>query len=117
LTAGIGGEVASADPAKPTAYQAGVQQPPDKLTAEATQQRLTLTGKVSDVALTLGLEMAESSGARDALERNLVHQIAVMHALGMTLAARANSFAADVKAWAPEARQQIQSIEAARMTR
>jgi hypothetical protein len=117
LTAGIGGEVASADPAKPTACQAEVGQSPDMLAAEATEQRLTLTSKVSGTALTLGLEMAESIGACDALERNLAHQVAVTHALGMTLAATANSFAVGVKPWAPEARQQVQSIEAARMAR
>jgi hypothetical protein len=116
LKAGIGGEVASADPEKPTPCQDEVQQSPDLLAAEATEHRLLLTGKVSGEAQTLGLELSESIGARNALERNLAHQIAAMHTLGMTLAARASSFAADVKSWASEPRQQIQSIEAARMT-
>ncbi|MBL6081730.1 hypothetical protein JMJ56_27490 [Belnapia sp. T18] len=117
LSPGIGGEMASADSAKPTPYQDEVRQPPDLLAAEATEHRLALTGKVSGAALTLGLEMTDSIGARNALERNLAHQIAVMHELGMTLAARANSFAMDVKSFAPEPRQQVQSIEAARMAR
>jgi hypothetical protein len=117
LKAGVGGEVASADPEKPTPCQDEVQQSPDMLVAEATEHRLLLTGKVSGEALTLGLEMAEGIGARDVLERNLAHQIAAMHALGMTLAARANGFAFDTRAWASEPRQQVQSIEAARMAR
>ena len=117
LTAGVGGEVASADPTKPTAYQAEVQQSPDMLAAEATEQRLTLTNQVSGTALTLGLEIAESIGAHNAVERNLAHQIAVTHTLGMTLVATANRFLAGVKPWQPEARQQVQSIEAARMAR
>ncbi len=85
--------------------------------AEATEHRLALTGKVSGAALTLGLEMTDSIGARIALERNLAHQIAVMYELGMTLAARANSFAMDVESFALEPRQQVQSIEAAWMAR
>ncbi|MBL6459159.1 hypothetical protein JMJ55_27945 [Belnapia sp. T6] len=114
---GIGGEVVSADPETPSLYQNEVRQPPDLLAAEATEHRLALTGKVSGPALTLGLEMTESIGARNAVERNLVHQIAVMHALAMTLAARASGFAADIKSFASEPRQQVHSIEAARMTR
>ena len=117
LKEGIGGEVASADPDKPTPYQDEVQQAPDLLSAEATEHRLALTGKVSGEALTLGLEVTESIGVRNAIERNLAHQIGAMHTLGMTLAARASSFAADAKPWTSEPRQQIQSIEAARMTR
>ncbi|MBL6459223.1 hypothetical protein JMJ55_28270 [Belnapia sp. T6] len=117
LSPGTGGEVVSADPKTPSLYQNEVRQPPDLLAAEATEHRLALTGKVSGPALTLALEMTESIGARNAVERNLVHQIAVMHALGITLAARANGFAADVKTWASEPRQQVQSVEAARMTR
>ena len=117
LSPGIGGEMCSADFEKPTPYQDEVRQPPDLLAAEATEHRLALTGKVSGAALTLGLEMTESIGARNALERNLAHQIAVMHELGMTLAARASSFAASIQSFASEPRQQVQSIETARMAR
>ncbi|MBL6458679.1 hypothetical protein JMJ55_25410 [Belnapia sp. T6] len=117
LSPGIGGEVASVDPDKSTHYQDEVRQPPDLLAAEATEHRLALTAKVSGAALTLGLELTESIGAENALERNLAHQIAVMHALGMTLAAQANSFTAGIQSFAPEPRQQVQSIEAARMAR
>ncbi|MBL6458896.1 hypothetical protein JMJ55_26565 [Belnapia sp. T6] len=117
LSPGIGGEVVSADPETPSLYQNEVRQPPDLLAAEATEHRLALTGKVSGPALTLALEMTESIGAENAVERNLAHQIAVMHELGLTLAARASGFAVDVKTWAPEQRQQVQSIEAARMAR
>ena len=66
------------------------------LGTEAAEQLPKLTSKASDTALTLGLALAESIGVRDALDRNLTHQIAATHAFGMPLVARANSFAAGV---------------------
>lgn len=117
LAAGIGGEVVSADPAKPTPYQDVVQQPPDMLAAEATEARLGLTGKISGTALALGLEAEESIGARDALERNLAHQIGVTQELGMTLAAKGYNFAARILPDGSESRQRVLSIEAARLAR
>ena len=114
LVAGNGGEVVAAEPG-PDAIQMRVQQPSDMLAAEATEHRMTLTANVSDPALTLALEMSESLGARDALERNLMHQIAASHTVGMVLLAKANAFATMAVSWASNERQQLQSIEAARM--
>jgi hypothetical protein len=114
LAAGNGGEVVAAEPSA-DAFQQRVQQPPDMLAAEATEHRMTLTANVSDPALTLALEMSESLGARDALERNLLHQIAASHTVGMALLAKANAFATMAVSWASNERQQLQSIEAARM--
>ena len=114
LAAGNGGEVVAAEPSA-DALQRRVQQPPDMLAAEATEHRMTLTAQVSDPALTLALEMSESLGARDALERNLLHEIAASHTVGMALLAKANAFATMAVSWAPDGRQQMQSIEAARM--
>jgi hypothetical protein len=41
--------------------------------------------------------------------------MAAAHTLGMALLAKANSFLACAASWMPEGRQQMQSIEAARM--
>jgi hypothetical protein len=43
-----------------------MQQPPDMLSAKATEHRLSLTSKVSGTALTLSPEVEESIGACDA---------------------------------------------------
>jgi hypothetical protein len=114
LAAGNGGEVVAAEPSA-DAFQQRVQQPSDMLAAEATEHRMTLTANVSDPALTLAMEMSESLGARDALERNLIHQIAASHTVGLVLLSKANAFATMAVSWAPDGRQQMQSIEAARM--
>src|SRR4051812_38761483 len=114
LVAGNGGEVVAAEPG-PDAFQRRVQQPSDMLAAEATEHRMTLTAQVSDPALTLALEMSESLGARDALEQNLFHQIAASHTVGLVLLAKANAFATMAVSWSSNERQQLQSIEAARM--
>jgi len=84
LAAGNGGEVVRAEPS-PDPFQKMVEQPADMLAAEATEHRMIVTGGVSGAALTLGLEAAESIGARDALERNLAHQMAAAHTVGMVL--------------------------------
>jgi hypothetical protein len=92
-----------------------VRQPPDLLAAEASEHRMKLTGEISETALTLALELSESVGASNALERNLAHQMAAAHAVGMAMLVKAHSFTQWTVAWAPEARQQMQSIEAARL--
>ena len=114
LAAGNGGEMvaeyACSDP-----FQRKVRQPPDMLAAEATEHRLSLTAGISSAALTLALDASESIGASDALERNLAHQMAAAHTVGMAMLAKAHSFTVTAATWAPEGRQQMQSIEAARM--
>lgn len=114
LLTGNGGEVVAAEPG-PDPWQRQVQQPADMLAAEATQHRFKLTAGVSDPTLTLALELCESLGARDAWERNLLHQVAAQHVLAMTITAKAHAFATLAVSWAPDDRQQMQSIEAARL--
>jgi hypothetical protein len=115
LEAGNGGEVVAADLAFPDRARTMVRQPPDMLAAEASEHRMKLTGDISETALTLALEIAESVGASNALERNLSHQIAAAHAVGMAMLAKSHAFTQLAVPWASEARQQVQSIEAARL--
>jgi hypothetical protein len=115
LAPGNGGEAVAEESTAPDAFQEKVRQPPDMLAAEATEHRFNLTAGISDAALTLALDAYESIGAADALERNLAHQMAAAHTVGMTLLSKAHGFAAAAAAWAPEGRQQMQSVEAARM--
>ena len=61
------------------------------------------------------MDASESVGARDALERNLAHQMAAAHAVAMAMLAKAHGFTMAAATWAPEGRQQMQSVEAARM--
>ena len=114
LMVGNGGEVVTAEPGLDQ-FQRRVQQPLDMLAAEATEHRMMLTANVSDPTLTLALEMSESLGARNALERNLIHQIAALQTVGLTLLGKANAFAMVAVSWVSDERQQWQSIEAARM--
>ena len=114
LAAGNGGEVVAAGKG-PDPLQQMVQQPPDMLAAEATEHRMSLTAGISGPALTLALEASESMGAANALERNLLHQMAAAHTVGMSMLAKAHAFTASASSWVPEGQQQMQSIEAARM--
>ena len=115
LAAGNGGEVVAAERTGPDFFQEKVRQPSDMLAAEATEHRLTLTSKISDAALTLALDASESIGAEDALEQNLAHQMAAAHAVAMAMLAKAHGFTMAAATWVPEGRQQMQSVEAARM--
>ncbi len=45
----------------------------------------------------------------------LAHQVATAHHLAMTMATKAGQFAGHVQSWDTSTRQQLQSIEAARM--
>jgi hypothetical protein len=65
--------------------------------------------------LTMAVDAAESIQAANSLERMLVHQMATAHKVAMTMAAKASDFASSIQSWDPQARQQVQSIEAARM--
>lgn len=90
-----------------------VKQRPDMLTADASVQRLDLTSEMG--ITTMAVDAAQSIQARDSLERMLAHQMATAHAMAMKLAAKADHFLGHVHSWDSEARQQVQSIEAARM--
>ncbi len=91
-----------------TVYQRG-----DMLAAEASLQRLELVGEVN--ALTLAVDTAETIDARNGVERMLAHQMATAHSMALRLAAKADHFASLCQSWDNTGRQQVQSIEAARM--
>jgi hypothetical protein len=90
-----------------------VTRSPDLVTARASTARLTLAADAE--VLDLALDTAETIQARNNLERMLAHQIAAAHRLAMKLTAKASYFAGHVTSWDPKCRQQMQSIEAARM--
>jgi hypothetical protein len=115
LAVGNGGEVVAANDTGVDTFQRIVQQPPDMLAAEATDQRMVQTLGVSNGALTLAVEAAESIGANNALERNLMHQAMAAQTLGLNMLARSSVFLASAISGLPEAKQQMLSIEAARM--
>jgi hypothetical protein len=85
----------------------------DMLAAEASLQRLELAGELNVV--TLAVDMAESIGAKNSVERALAHQMAAAHKLAMQMAAKADHFTSLCQSWDTMTRQQLQSIEAARM--
>jgi hypothetical protein len=90
-----------------------VRQRGDMLAAEASAQRMELSAEVN--ALTLSVDMAESIQAANSVERALAHQMAVAHKVALQLAAKADHFLGFVQAWNRTERQQVSSIEAARM--
>ena len=90
-----------------------VKDRPDMLAADASVARLDLAAAAN--TLTMSVDAAESIQAANSLERMLAHQMATAHHLAMTLAAKAGSFAGNIQSWDTQARQQVQSIEAARM--
>jgi hypothetical protein len=61
---------------------------PDYVAADASRHRLELADKAS--ALEIALDAADSSNAKDSLEKMLVHEMAVIHAGMMKAAARLN---------------------------
>jgi hypothetical protein len=66
-------------------------------------------------AVALALETARTAAPRNTLEQMLVDQLAGLHSLVMTLMAKSQHFAESVTSWNPKARQQLQSIETARL--
>jgi hypothetical protein len=83
------------------------------LAADASVARLDLAATAN--TLTMAVDAAESIQAANSLERMLAHQMATAHPLAMTMAAEANDFAGGIKSWDATTRQQVQSIEAARL--
>jgi hypothetical protein len=90
-----------------------VKDRPDMLAADASVARLDLAAAAN--TLTMAVDVAETIQAANSLERMLAHQMATAHHLAMTLAAKAGSFAGSIQSWVTHTRQQLQSIEAARM--
>ena len=83
LVEGRGGEIIDPDDTGP------VRSPPNLLHAEASRERLALTGSKTALAL----DTAEAIGARNSAERMLGHQLAKSHELAMRLAGQALRFA------------------------
>ncbi len=116
LRQGNGGEAVLAgrkDPTEQNWIQDTLKDRPDMLNAEASMARLDLAAAAG--TLTMAVDAAESIQAANSLERMLVHQMATAHKVAMTMAAKADDFASSIKSWDPQTRQQVQSIEAARM--
>ncbi|WP_119417946.1 hypothetical protein [Desertibaculum subflavum] len=90
-----------------------VRDRPDLLTANASLDRMKLAGESG--ATNLALDAAETVRGRNSLEKMLAHQLAVTHKLGMELAAKAGHFLSHVSSWNPQGRQQVSSIEGARL--
>jgi hypothetical protein len=118
LHRGRGGELAPRPdgdmPGRHRELATAVSQAPALLAAEASLDRLNLARSAG--SLTLAVETAQDARAETATEKMLAHQMATAHALAMQLAAKAGDFAAGIQSWDSQARQQVQSIEAARMT-
>jgi hypothetical protein len=116
LTQGNGGEAVVEDRKGPTEQnwiRDTLKERPDMLNAEASMARLELTAVAGTLAM--AVDAAESVRAANSLERMLAHQMATAHKIAMTMAAKAGDFASSIKSWDSHARQQVQSIEAARM--
>ena len=86
---------------------------PDMLNADASAVRLDLAAGAG--SLTLAIDMAQSVQAANSMERALAHQMATVHQMAMTMAAKAAAFTSSISPRDSELRQQVQSIEAARM--
>jgi hypothetical protein len=90
-----------------------VRNQPDLVNARASVARLELVADTS--ALDLAIDTVETIKARNTLEKMLAHQIAVAHSLAMKFATKSNDLLGNVTSWNREARQQVSSIEAARL--
>lgn len=113
LIIGNGGETVPAE-ASLHAYQPIVQQPPELLAAQATEVRLKQAAAISHEAMVLAVEATQSNAASGAMERDIIHQFAVLQSLGMDLLAASKRFLVTTTPWQSEERQQLQSIEATR---
>jgi hypothetical protein len=85
-----------------------VRESPDVLTARASRARLELASRAG--VLDLGVDLAQTIKARNSLEKMLAHQLAALHGLSMTAAARAHDLMRQHKTFGDPA----SSIEAAR---
>lgn len=113
---GNGGEAVVEDRKGPTEQnwiRDTLKERPDMLNAEASGARLELA--VAAGSLAMAVDAVESIQAANSLERMLVHQMATAHKVAMQMAAKASDFAGHIHSWDTQTRQQVQSIEAARM--
>jgi hypothetical protein len=85
----------------------------DSVIADASYTRMELAAEAG--CLTLALDAANGQ-ASTSLEKMLVHQLAAAHGHSMSLVAKARQQLQQVSSWNNVARQQVASIEAARLT-
>jgi hypothetical protein len=90
-----------------------VRSAPDLVTARASIARLELAEKTG--AFDLAMDAADTIKARNSLEKMLAHQIAAAHGLAMKFATKSEHLLGFVNSWDTAARQQVSSIEAARL--
>ncbi len=111
---GAGGELhlSRADACEKPGLACTVEEP-DLVTVEASRDRLELAADVQ--CLALATDTADTIRARDSLEKMLAHELAAAHRLAMTFAGKSHQFLGHVTSWNGPARQQLQSIEAARL--
>lgn len=115
ITIGRGGEVSMADDESRYGILDTIREKQDMVTARASHQRLALT----ENALLLAVDAADSIKARNSLERMKAHQLAVLHRLGMKFASNAEDLLAKVNmgvgGWRTMSETQAASVEAARL--
>ena len=111
---GTGGELSLSEKVK--AGQPGlalIVSDPDIVNVEASWDRLNLAADAQ--CLAMATDAAEAIGAENSLERMLAHQIAAAHTMAMKLLEKSHQFLGHVSSWNGECRQQVSSIEAARL--
>jgi hypothetical protein len=115
IKVGSGGEmVPTSDVAEGNAALVDtIRSAPDMVTARASIARINFIAETGDVDL--AMDAADTIKARNSLEKMLAHQIAAAHGLAMKLAAKSGQFLGNVTSWDTAGRQQISSIEAARL--
>lgn len=90
-----------------------VRSAPDLVTARASLARLELAAGTG--AFDLAIDAADTIKARNSLEKMLAHEIAAAHGLAMKFAEKSGHLLGFVTSWETNARQQVSSIEAARL--
>jgi hypothetical protein len=115
IEVGAGGELVPVgdSAAERPGFVETVRSEPDMITARASIARLDLAAETG--AFDLAIDAADTIKARNSLEKMLAHQIAAAHGLAMKFAAKSEHLLGFVTSWDTTARQQVSSIEAARL--
>lgn len=96
-------------------YPEDVKALDDRDGIQATASRHRLEALANADALALGVDMAESLGASNSLEKALAHEIAVAHSLSMKMASRCEIMASQICDFIPLPKQQAQVGDTARL--
>jgi hypothetical protein len=112
---GAGGEIVPVgdDAAERPDLADAVRSEPDMITARASLARLELAAETG--AFDLAIDAADTIKARNSLEKMLSHQIAAAHSLAMKFVVKSEQLLGFVTSWETTGRQQVSSIEAARL--